>query len=157
MSIDLKIDTTRITARLEAMGPNVHQALVRALDPLAQSIAGTARDNASAHIRFLGKNPGKYLSSIYGGVSDKDKRVTGYVRSGNPLAHLLESGFTISDIVIDPGDIMTFEGDAGQVFARVVHRHETQVKPYPALTPAFEAHAGEIEGALTGAVKEAVR
>ena len=60
------VDTSRIDAHLEAIGPDVEKALLRALKPLASSMADEARSAASAHIRFLGKKPGQYLASIYG-------------------------------------------------------------------------------------------
>ena len=157
-----------IVAHFDAIGPNAQQALRKALTPLAGEIASDARGLAEAHIHSLGKKaPGSYLTSIYGGVSEQDGSVLGFVRSSHPLAHLLELGFTISDWEIVPGTgrgttsyigaIMAFGGDAATVFRQHVHRHQMQVRPYPAITPAFEARSGEVLDAIEGAVKGAVR
>ena len=158
MTIELKIDESRLVARLDKIGPDVHQALVQALNPLAQAVAAQARGLAAAHIRYLGKKPGAYLASIYGGVSEKPGSVVGFVRSGNPLAHLLEGGATIPahDIFAKAGDVLAFEGDAGMVYAKIVHSPGAIVPPYPAIEPAFTAARSEIERTVTDAVEGAL-
>lgn len=145
--INLTIDESRLVARFDKIGPDVHQALVAALNRLAGQIAANARGLAAAHIRYLGKKPGQYLASIYGGVSENTGSVVGFVRSGNPLAHLLEGGATIPahDIFAKAGDALAFYGDAGTVFAKVVHSPGAIVPPYPAIEPAFTSARDEIE------------
>ncbi len=144
----LVVNDTHITELLDKVSPTVRELLNRELDDFVEEITSDARARAAAHIRYLGaKNPGTYVASIEGGVADKEQsRLTGYVRSGHPLAHLMEFGFTISDltIVASAADVMAFEGDAGTVYAKTVHRHTTNVQPYPAILPAFEARKDEI-------------
>jgi hypothetical protein len=163
----LVIDETHVTQVLDKIGPDVRQALTESLGQIAKSTEADARARAQAHIRFLGvKKPGTYAPSIKGGVADKGgSRITGYVRSAHPLAHLLELGFNITDLMIVPGtgkntsaqagDIMKFAGDAGDVFRAVVHRHATTVPPYPAIYPAFEAARPDIMDAFDKAAKGA--
>lgn len=151
MTPTMFVDGKHATVVIDQVLPDVRRALVAKIGAIATEMASEARGNAAAHIRFLGaKNPGSYLASIQSGVSDKGQRVTGYVRSGHPLAHLLEEGFTISDMMINASaaDVMAFDGGAGTVFAKHVHRHETKVQAYPAIYPAFEAHQGEIRSSL---------
>lgn len=155
---ELKIDATHATARLEAMGPKARQAIVEVLEPRAEAIAADARARALAHFHSLGLKPGQYLGSIYGGVSAKETRVTAFVRSSSPLAHLLEWGFTITDLMIfaKADGIMAFDGGAGTVFAKAVHRHATEVQPYPAIYPAFEDAKSDIVADMTESVRRAV-
>jgi hypothetical protein len=145
------VDDSDVIAHIERLVPSMHDALVAYLGNIAREIETDAQARARGHIRFLGaKNQGSYVSSITSGVSDREDRVTGYVRSGHPLAHLLEFGFTISDMTIyaSAADVMAFDGGAGTVFAKHVHRHATKVQPYPAIHPAFEDHKAEILDAL---------
>lgn len=145
---------------LDRVGPDIQRRLEQRLGTIATEMAADARGRAAAHIRSWGaKNPGSYVTSIKGGLAKKKSptRATGYVRSGHPLAHLLEYGFTISDIMIQAkaADVMAFAGDAGEVFRKLVHRHATKVPPYPAIGPAFEARRAEIVAAI-GEAKTAV-
>lgn len=155
MSIQINVDASHITARLENMLPSVHNALVKSLEPLALEGASAARDIASAHIHFYGKTkPGNYLASIYGGISDKGSRVTGFVRSASPLAHLLEYGAHLPAQLILPNaqDVLAFEGSAGTVFARAVQFPGADVPAYPAIHPALAVIANRVEAILTDAV-----
>jgi hypothetical protein len=156
--IRMRVDETKLIARLDKMLPDVHEALRQAVGPLAQEIAADARDQAQAHIRYVGTRPGQYLASIYGGTYDKGNRIGGFVRSGDPLAHLLEHGAEIPahEILPTVADVLAFEGDAGMIYAKVVHYPGASVPPYPAIEPAFQAAQGKIEDALTRAVKGAV-
>jgi hypothetical protein len=151
MPVTFAIDAQAAFVHLDRIGPGVHQALLDELTPIADAMQADARSRALGHFHSLGKKPGLYLDSIRGGVSDKGTRVSGYVRSSNPLAHLFEDGFTISDMLIEAanGGVMAFEeGGVGQMFRQEIHRHETAVKPYPAIHPAFDAARSEIEAAL---------
>jgi hypothetical protein len=134
--IDLRIDDSHLTARLEEMGPKARQAVKTASSALAQQTAADARAFAAAHIRFLGKKPGLYLASIYGGVADKEKSIIGFVRSGNPLAHLLEYG-----------TVERFKKSGASTGA---------APPYPAIAPAFVANRDRIEQAIIEAVRGVV-
>ena len=165
-SLNVRVDDDRAMARLENVAPKARESLASSLRDLADEIAADARSRAQSHIRFLGvKAPGSYVQSIQGGVSEKDKQIVGYVRSGHPLAHLMELGFQISDWLIVPGTgknttssagaIMAFAGQGGTVFSHYVHRHATRVQPYPAMLPAFEAARGDIETALQSALNQA--
>jgi len=150
VSVGFEVDASAAFVKLAAIGPNVHRLLLEELKPLAAEILDDARSRAIAHFHSVGADPGLYLQGFAGGVSDKGTRVTGYVRNPSPLAHLLEDGFTIKDMMIEvkSGAVMAFEGDVATVFAREVHRHETRVQPYPALQPAFDARRGDIAAAL---------
>lgn len=157
MAASLKVDVSSAIARFDRIGPNVHQVLVDRMTPLAQEIAADARSRALAHIHFLGIKPGAYVASIYGGISDKQNSVVGFVRSSSPLAHLLEFGAKTPahDILPKVAAVLAFQGDAGTVFARAVRSPGATIPPYPAIYPAFEAVSGQIEAALTEAVRDA--
>jgi hypothetical protein len=115
---------------------------------------------ALAHIHTSGKKPGLYLASIYGGVADKAHRVSGYVRSSSPLAHLLEYGVADTgahDILPKAAQALRFMGDAGAVFARLIHHPGATIPAYPAFGPALEARKDEVERTLTQAVADAAK
>lgn len=156
-SFNFVVDDAHVTLRLEAIGPDCREALRSVLGPAAAAIDDEARANAIGHFHSIGAKPGLYLAGFQHGSFEKGSRIGAYVRNGNQLAHLMEKGFTISDIDILPktAEMMVFEGDAGKVFARHVHRHETKVQPYPALTPAFEAARDRLQADMTDAVKSA--
>ena len=153
-SLNVKVDDDRAMARIENVAPNARRALAESLRDLADAIAGDARGRASAHIRYLGaKAPGSYVASIQGGVSEKDRKIVGYVRSGHPLAHLMELGAGPHDILPKAAQVLAFAGPAGVVFAR--HVHSPGMRPFPAILPAFEAARDEIGAALQAAVADA--
>jgi hypothetical protein len=160
MTVELKITETRLVARLDKMVPDVHDALKRGLGPLAASMAADAREIAANHIRFQGKKPGLYLASIYGGVSDKNGAVTGYVRTSNPLAHFLDRDdpFTIGphDILPSSADALAFLWNGAQVYAKVVHSPGAVVPPYPAIKPAFKNAESQVREVISQALGEAV-
>jgi hypothetical protein len=149
--VTCSIDDETVFARFDHMGPRVREMLVEALTPIADAMLADARGRAEAHIHSTGAKPGLYLDSIQGGVADKPGEVVGWVRSANPLAHLLEYGFTISDMTIEAsaGAVMKFEmPGAGELYRREVHRHEIRVRPYPAIRPALDDFAAAIEAAF---------
>ncbi len=154
----LRVDTTRFVARLDKITPDIREALRRALGPLAREISADARDRAEAHIRYVGKKPGQYLASIYGGTFDQGERLGGYVRSGDPLAHILEHGASVPahEILPSTADVLAFDGGAGTLFAKSVNSPGATIPPYPAIEPAFTAAKGQIEAELTRAVKGAL-
>jgi len=158
MQLSIDIDVSRVIGRFDKMLPDVHDALLKALKPLAEQGAKDARDLADEHIHFIGKKPGMYLASIYGGVADKGSAVIGYIRSASPLAHLLEYGASIPahEIGPDTADALAFEGDAGMVFAKVIHSPGATVPAYPAIKPALTAIADQVEQVLRDAAKGAV-
>ena len=165
----LIINESRIVARLDAIGPSVRQKLVEVLTPLANEMAADARRIASAHIRFAGVNKdgsstaGQYLNSIYGGVSTKSAtRVTGYIRSDNNIAHLLEFGVKdTKDFYIqnktNSGKFLLANELLGMVFGKTVNHHGFSIPAYPALGPAYEARKSEIKTALIEAGREGMR
>lgn len=149
MPFSFEVDPQAVYLKFDAIGPGVRELLAQELRPIVDEMVDDARSRAVDHFHSLGAKPGLYLASIHGGVKEQSFRVSGWMRSSNPLAHLLELGFTIRDWMIESKTLMAFElPDIGEVFAREVHRHATKVKPYPALFPAFEALQGEIEDAL---------
>ncbi len=164
--IDIKIDEGSAIAKLDGASEQVHESLLRALGPLAASLAAEAMGLAAAHIRFQGKKPGQYLASIYGGTSDKNGMVLGFVRSASPVAHLLEKGTPSrvdsgskagGPIFPAAGDVLAFEGDAGTVFARYVAPHSDPMDPYPAIAPAFDNNVGLIQSTIETAVLDALK
>lgn len=157
--VNIKVDTSRLDVHLDKLGNDVREALLAALRPVANTEAQKARDIAAAHIRYLGQYPGQYLASIYGGTFSRDGAVGGFVRSGNFLAGILESGATIPEHEILPkaGDVLAFDGDAGQVFAKAVHFPGATIPAYPALGPAFDQDKDSIEELIVSTVKRAVR
>ena len=146
------------TAQLDEIGPDLRGALETRLRPIADAMAQDARARAQAHIRFFGTKPGAYVKSIKGGLASKEKRVLGYVRSGSPLAHLLEDGANTPPHVIGAAvkEALKFNGSAGVVFARRVNHPGANIPAYPAIRPAFEAKTGEIRRALEESLGEAV-
>ncbi|MFZ1109852.1 MAG: hypothetical protein WAN43_16075 [Rhodomicrobium sp.] len=154
------IDAQAAYARLDAIGPKARQALKDALTPIAPAMQSDARDIALAHIHSIGDpaKAGRYLASIRGGLTDKGYKIVGWLRSGSPLGHLLELGFTIKDWVIVPGTgertkshlgaLMAFDVGGVSKVVKTVHRHATKVQAYPAIGPAFTKHRAEILAAL---------
>ena len=142
---------------LEGMGDNVMSVFAKSLREIESRILGAAQANAVAHFHSIGAKPGLYLAGFQGGVKEGKSSVVGYVRNSNQLAHLLEYGFTISDLMIaaDEGVMKFLTEDVGTVYRREIHRHETQVQAYPALGPAFDAHKGEVAAAAEDAVTSA--
>jgi len=148
MSLTVNVDTSSAVAKLEAVGPTVRDAFAASLRTIEQAMLADARANAEAHFHSVGAKPGAYFAAFEGGVKQTDSAVIGYVRNANPLAHLLENGFTISDLTISAANVMRFElAGVGEIYRREIHRHATPVQAYPAITPAFEAHVAEVEAA----------
>lgn len=153
------VNDTRAVLHLDEITPAARVRLLNVTDAIAQAMAVDAKARAAAHIRFEGAKPGQYLASITGGVSAKtENRVTGYVRSGHPLAHLLEYGAKTPAHQILPkvADVLRFFGPSGLVFAKAVNHPGATIPAYPAIIPAFEAKRGAITEALTRAVREGV-
>jgi len=157
------IDASHATARFDAIGPNVLEALRKAITPLADQVLADARQRAADHIRFLGIKPGEYLESIKGGVSKKETKAIGYVRSGSPLAHLLEYGAQTPphDILPNVASVLKFTfalpsggGGAADIFRKAVKHPGATIPAYPAINPAFEQRRDEIRAAIEGAVKQ---
>lgn len=162
-TVTFTVDASRIDAHLAKIGPDVEEALLKALRPLAKSMAEEARSAAAQHIRFLGKKPGQYLASIYGDTFAREGQlgrvVGGFVRSGSPLAHLLEHGATTPahEILPSSASVLAFQGDAGQVFARAVHDPGAQIPAYPAIDPVLASRRSDVEDTIRRAVEEAVQ
>ena len=156
----VEIKDTRVAAQLDCIGPNVREALEKALSPLAARIGADARSRAAAHIHLQGrKNPGSYLESIKDGVASKEDRVLGFVRSGHPLAHLLEYGANPPphEILRSVAQALKFFDGATEVFAKKVNHPGANIPAYPAIEPAFEAAAPDIRATLENAVKGGIR
>lgn len=151
--------TNNATDRLGRIGPNVRQALLAAARPLAQEVYSDVLGRAAGHIHTQGTKPGLYLASIAMGIYDKGQRLGGFVRSGSPLAHLLELGANPPAHSIEPeaAHALAFTGDVGMVFARSVQHPGARIPPYPAFQPAMEARKDEIRNALSEAMRKAAR
>ena len=173
MTPTLVVGTNRLTQVLDSVGPNVKKVLEDEMKFIGMSIAAEARDFAEAHIHSIGRSkdgkfpPGSYVQSIKGGLAKPKSptRTTGYTRSGHPLAHLMELGFNITDMIIRPGTtkrtlshlgaLMAFDGGAEELVKRLVHRHATRVPPHPAIKPAYQQFIPSIYAAFDMAKKAA--
>jgi hypothetical protein len=153
--MDVKVEMTPATAyvKLEGVAPKVVEQFAKNLEVVEEAMLADAKSIALDHFHSVGKKPGLYLAAFQGGVKTQASSVTGYVRNANNLAHLLEYGFTISDLMIESAGVMKFAlGGVGDLYRRAVHRHATVVQAYPAITPAFEAHKAEVLDAAQKAV-----
>ena len=156
MPISIDIQASSLFAKLEGMSGKVRERFAASMKRTEESILSQARSNAVAHFHSVGNKPGVYLSAFSGGVKETPGSITGWVRNGARLAHLMENGFTISDLMIqaDSGAMAFFEANsAAEPYRRNVHRHATDVQAFPAIGPAFEAHRAEIEAAARAALQ----
>lgn len=156
MPITVEIEASSAFAKLDGLAGQVRERFVASVKEIEKAILAEARANAVAHFHSVGKKPGVYLASFSGGVKETGGSVIGWVRNGARLAHLMEDGFTISDLMIhaEGGLMELFEADTVLVlYRREVHRHATPVQAYPAIGPAFEVHKPEIEAAARAAVQ----
>jgi hypothetical protein len=146
----------RATDRLGKIGPTTHEALDRALRSLTPELHADVVGRAAAHIHTVGKKPGAYLASIAMGYYDKGQRMGGFVRSGHPLAHLLEGGAKppAHAIAASAASVLAFQGSAGMVFRQAVQHPGATIPPYPAFGPAIDAHRTEIEARLKEALTQ---
>jgi len=148
VSVEFEVDDKSAFARLEGVPQRVRERFAELLKPIEAAMLADARERALAHFHSVGKKPGLYLGAFAGGVSEKPSGVVGWVRNANPLAHLLEYGFTISDLMIAASGVMAFEAEGvGELYRREVHRHATPVQAYPAIGPAFDAHKADVRAA----------
>ena len=156
MSIRMEIDASSAFAKLDGMAADVRQRFAASVKEIEEKILAEARANAVSHFHSVGKKPGVYLASFSGGVNQTKGSIIGWVRNGARLAHLMENGFTISDLLIQSKDVMAFldAGSVAALYRSQVHRHATPVQAYPAIKPAFEAHKAEIETAASAAVQK---
>jgi hypothetical protein len=151
--------TDNATDRMGRIGPTAHEALDRAIHGLTPELYADVLGRALEHIHTQGPKPGLYAASIQFGYYDKGKRMGGFVRSGSPLAHLLELGAKPPphEIRASAASVLAFSGDAGTVFRRAVQHPGATIPPYPAFGPAMDAHRAEITERLQAAVREAAR
>ena len=79
-------------------------------------------------------------------MAETSDGVVGVLASGSPLAAIIEHGASIPafDIVPSAAKAMHFDGDAGQVFAKMVHFPGARLPPRPILHTALEALSGQI-------------
>ena len=146
MNFDVKLEAGALE-RIAAAGETVQSLMAEHLAPIASDMLADARSRAQAHFHSVGAKPGLYLAGFEGGVKmEADGSAVGWVANRNPLAHLLEYGFTISDLMIEAnGMAMKFAvAGVGDLYRHAVHRHATDVQAYPALTPAFEARKADV-------------
>jgi hypothetical protein len=156
MSFDFEVHAESAFALLEGVGEKVIDRFAEELRPIEQAMLDDARARAAAHFHSVGAKPGLYLGGFGGGVTVKHGSAIGWMGNSNPLAHLFEAGFTISDLMIyaKNAEVMKFAaGAVGDLYRKAVHRHATAVQPYPAILPAFEAKKGDIEAAAEQAAK----
>lgn len=154
MPITFKVDDSNAFVSLDGASDRVMDRFAELLRPIEEAMLDDARARAIGHFHSVGKKPGLYLAAFAGGVSRKPSGVVGWVRNSNNLAHLLEYGFTISDLMIEASSVMRFDlAGVGELYRREVHRHATPVQAYPAIVPAFEARAGDVQAAAEQAAK----
>jgi hypothetical protein len=154
MPISFEVNDASAFAALDGADDRVMDRFAELLRPVEQAMLDDARSRAIAHFHSVGKKPGLYLGAFAAGVSRKDSGVVGWLRNANNLAHLLEYGFTISDLVIEASGAMRFDvAGVGELYRREVHRHATPVQAYPAIHPALAARADEVLAAAEQAAK----
>lgn len=163
----IEIDASHVTVRLDKIGPSVRERLREVIGLEAAAVLADAKSRAEAHIHALGGEPGAYVAGIEGGVSSKESRIVGYVRSSTPtvkvsgrdvpLAVLLEYGAHVPphEILPSVADVLHFTGSAGEVFAKHVSSPGASIPPYPAIKPALAAAADRIRAELEAAVRGA--
>ncbi len=141
---DVKVDYTDVLAKVDSIGPHMHDALLPAITSDAASILNQARSLASGGA--VQEKTGKYLRSIKSQVYDKKTKVYGVVRSRDPRAPLFEWGGATSarNILPNAARVMAFMGSAGQVFAKIVHRPVVNYPPHPVITAAFQSQRGKV-------------
>ena len=155
MSLTVNVDSSSAFAKLDSLTGEVRERFAASIKQIEETILAEARINAVGHFHSFGKKPGRYLEAFRGGVKQTDSAVIGWVGNPSPLAHLLENGFTISDLMISANSVMKFElVGVAELYRRQIHRHATPVQAYPALRPAFDAHKGEVETAARRAVEK---
>jgi hypothetical protein len=156
MSIDFQIDAASAFAAIEGAPQKVVDNFAALLKPIEEAMLADARGRALAHFHSVGAKPGLYIGAFDGGVKVEHGSVIGWMGNSNQLAHLLENGFTISDLMIyaKNAEVMKFAGGGvGDLYRKAVHRHATTVQPYPAIKPAFDAAKGDIQAAAEQAVQ----
>lgn len=160
MALNFLVVNARAMAYFGAVPDTVRAALKTTAQALAGNLQADARRRAQAHIRHLGrKAPGSYVESIHAGVAQTGDRLSLYLRSSHPLAHLMEYGANrpVHEIVPSAATVLAFEGrDAATVFRKTVHQGSV-MPPYPAIVPAFDAAKPAIREAFEEAVREAAR
>lgn len=154
MQINVNISDIAVSSMSE-IPAQLRERLTTVLHRLSREIAADARTIAAAHIRFAGKHPGRYVASIYSGVKSEPQKISGWVRSSDPLSRLMEGGASrpAHDEMATVGGVLSWLDDAGQAFARHVTIPANVMKPYPAIKPAFES----ARMAATDAIRAAVR
>lgn len=155
MPFSVTVNDSRITARLATFPARVRARLKSEIKPLADKLADEIRARSAAHIHTFGKKPGFYLATIHGGVADTGTEVVGYVRSGSPLAHLLEAGTKAHAIFPKKASVLAFEVGGKSIFARSVQTPGT--KPYPTFKPVLADRREEIVATLTAAIRGEAR
>lgn len=158
-AITFEVSTRGAEAKLDRILPDVEIAIQAALKPIASEMQHKAQGNALAHILWEGKKPGQFVASIRGGTFRKNGKVGAYVRSGNPLAHLLEEGYTYKaqDILPRVQDVMAFYwyGIGENVMFRKVHRDQMRVRAFGDLGRAFNDILPDARDVIERAVKDA--
>jgi len=156
MPFTMKVEARSAFAQFDGLADKVRQRFAGSIKRTEEAILAEARANAVAHFHSVGAKPGVYLASFSGGVKETNGSVIGWVRNGARLAHLMEDGFTISDLMIQAkGGVMAWmeANSVAALYRREIHRHATPVQAFPAIRPAFEAHKAEIEAAARAAVQ----
>ena len=141
-AIEIIFDDKSLIARFDKFVPDSRAALNAVFASLPQELASTIRASVP-------RKSGEYLASIYGGQFDKGERVGGFVRSGDPVAHLVELGTK-----------ERFRRVTGSARGRLreIGTGSTGTMPaFPSFEPAFEAAKSRIAEAIKNAVEGAFR
>lgn len=120
-AVYVDIETSKIEAKLDAIPPAVHDALVIAVTLDAGEVQGAAQSLASGDL--LQVRTGKFVKSIKSGVKQNKNSVTGRVYSRDVRAGLFEWGGHTPPHLIEPSSklALLFDMRGGKVFARRVN------------------------------------
>lgn len=154
--IDIRVNSTRLQLKLDAMPAQVRARLRSTADILEAEILAGARAKASGSVLHV--KSGSFLRSIKGSVTASDKRVAGRTTSHDPRAHLFEFGGETKarDILPNAKQALAFALPTGKKLAAIVHRPEVDYEPHSVIHATFEEMKGDIEADLRGAVRDGV-
>jgi len=141
----VKVDATSVMAKLDQIGPHLHDTLLPEIITDADTIMDRARALASGAV--LKEKTGSYVKSIKDKVYDNRTKIYAKVFSRDPRAGLFEWGGTTParEILPDVKKALAFMMSAGEVFAAVVHRPVVRYSPKPVITAAFQEQKGHVE------------
>lgn len=152
----IKVTSDTITAKLDALLPNVRAAIGAAVKVDASEVLSRAQSLAAGDV--LKVLSGKYLKSLKSQVRSTKTSVYGKVFSRDPRAALFEFGGSTParDILPDAAKALAFMGSAGKVFAAIVHRPVVQYRPHTVIHEAMNELKDQVTADIQSAGENAV-